>query len=585
MQIGALFKGRKLVVGLLAAAAIALGGYVALRRPDRVAMEQYVPADSLGFVEVNSIPDLIDGMTGTRAWRELAPLLGVSSQWRQVGSITSLIGRSGLGPDEAVLAGRAQCAVVVTGVETQAKRTEEGPLVHLRPKVALIIETHLSESSTATLVRERSSIVAERIFGAGVGQSTQSYDGRELRVFGPADSDRRFVVGSARSVLILGNGEGPVKQCLDVIAGRTPSLSGSPPLRLARESLAGDAAVFAFATPGGLRQMIELSPIVMEGGASAETVGAAVSLLEHLASQASDGLAYSLEFANGGVRERFLWEIRQQVAEGLIEAAPPSKDRNFDLLKAVPRDIEEISLIRAQDPGELPERLLERLASRVDVVIAIALRELVKNFRQEYGLAPSDRIGDALKDAALIDFGDEDSRALLFKVNDRERLRAPLLKYLSAAGKGVQTFSDRGVEVMVSPAGEDRAAAFVDDVLVLGTREQIGRVIGAAPNDGGSLSSDNRLKAALESTPDSASVVTLRLRETRAGGFMLALSKLLRVTDGSPELLDRQDVREVLDRLPRPRSFTELRDSGVYSESESAVGNLGRLAELFDSSS
>jgi hypothetical protein len=63
---------------------------------------------------------------------------------------------------------------------------------------------------------------------------------------------------------------------------------------------------------------------------------------------------------------------------------------------------------------------------------------------------------------------------------------------------------------------------------------------------------------------------------------MLALSRIVRATDGSTEILEREDARAAIGRIPRRRSFTEVRDSGVYIESESAVGIFGRLAGILE---
>src|SRR5438270_10225658 len=92
-------------------AALLVSGFFLLRRPARVSMDRYAPSDSLALVEIDSLTDLVDGMTHTKAWRELGPVLGLSSQLSQVGFVADLIGRSGLGPDEAVVAGRAQFAI------------------------------------------------------------------------------------------------------------------------------------------------------------------------------------------------------------------------------------------------------------------------------------------------------------------------------------------------------------------------------------------------------------------------------------------------------------------------------------------
>src|SRR5512134_2064548 len=149
-------------------AGLVVSAFFVLRRPARVAMERYVPADALAFVEIDSVADLVDGLTRTDAWRELAPVLGLSSQLQQVGLVTDLIGRSGLGPDEAVVAGRAQCALAITGIESDAGETEEGPYLHLKPAFALLIETHTTPETAARLVRERTAIIAQRIYGESV---------------------------------------------------------------------------------------------------------------------------------------------------------------------------------------------------------------------------------------------------------------------------------------------------------------------------------------------------------------------------------------------------------------------------------
>src|SRR5215210_1309469 len=81
-----------LVVGLIAAA------YFVLRRPQRVLMERYVPATALAFIEIDNLPDLLDGLTETKAWSEIAPALGLSSQLKQLGFTSDLIGRTGVGP-------------------------------------------------------------------------------------------------------------------------------------------------------------------------------------------------------------------------------------------------------------------------------------------------------------------------------------------------------------------------------------------------------------------------------------------------------------------------------------------------------
>ncbi|HMG36944.1 MAG TPA: hypothetical protein VKM94_23640 [Blastocatellia bacterium] len=572
-------KKTVIAAAAIATAAIAATAYIALRRPPLVPMERYIPAQALAYLQVDSLADVTRGLTGTIAWREIAPLLGISSQWQQAASAAELIGNTGLGPDEAVLVARAQCAVVVTDLEVDSGSTEEGPFVHLTPRASLVIETHFSPERAARLVRERAPLIASRLFG-DINQTTESYKGQDFIVLTGRTPRQVLVAASIGSVVILANGYQPARVCADSIAGRTPTLSNDSSVQTARSSVARDSSVFAFVTRAGLQKLVQLAPIMLGRETSAESVGAAVSLLEHLAEQAADGVSYSAEFVEGGVREKYLWSLERQVAEGIAEAAKASRDRPLDLLAMVPDSVPEVTLVNIDGLGALPERLLEQLAPRVDVVIALALRELVISLRKEYGLTGSQKLDDAIgSELVLIDFGDGESRAMLFRVLDRSKLDGPLKRYLSKKAGRVSSRTEDGVEILTGDDEEGKAAAFSGEFLILGTQEQIKEVLGpSAHGAGGQGSAVAGIKKVLGSAPATASMVSYRESATAAGDFMLSVSKLLRVTDGSKEILARQEIRDALSRLPRAKVFTEFRDSGIYTESWSPIGRFQLLS-------
>ena len=141
---------RKRAALVVLAPCLVLGSYLALRRYPRVPMERYVPASALGFVEVDSLGDVMSGLTGTLAWRELAPLLGVSSQLGQIGLITDLMGRTGIGPAEAVVIGRGQYAVVITGLDAESNSADDRLNINLRPRFCLVLETHAKPETASS---------------------------------------------------------------------------------------------------------------------------------------------------------------------------------------------------------------------------------------------------------------------------------------------------------------------------------------------------------------------------------------------------------------------------------------------------
>lgn len=567
-------------VSAILLAILSVGGFLFLRRPPRVEMERYVPASALGFLEIDSVSDLADGLTSTTAWRELAPVLGLSSQIKQVGFLADLMGRTGLGPDEAVLLGRAQCAVVLTGIESQTGETEDGPYIHVRPAFALVIESHLSPQAATRLVRERSPIIAQRIYGEAIEGERVDYDGAELLVFRGPGSGHQLIASCTGSVMLIANQVDAMKSCLDVLAGRSATLADDAMLKQMRPEVDHNAAVFGFVTASGIRKLLEIWPALLAGRSEHETLTSFTDLLQHISEQAATGLLYASEFKNGAVSEKYLTLLEPGVGEALAQPLKSASTARLPLLAFVPRSIERLSLINVKRPGDLPERVLKQLSPHLDLVAGVALREFVINFRKQYGLESTDSIGDFVGDEiALINFGDEAPSAMMMPVTDKERLLPAVLKYLKHKGNSVTTETANAGEIMVSNGDDRLAAAFLGDNLVLGTREQIAQLMETRSRAEG-VDADERLRNILASRPEGASVVSYRPKADDAPLLLLAISKLTRVTDGSRELLEREAARRAIDRLPRSVSFVEFRDYGVYVEARSAVGSFTLIGSL-----
>lgn len=566
-----------MIVGLIVA------GFFAMRRPAKVAMARYAPASALGFLEINSLGDLVDGLTSTKAWTELAPVLGLSSQLKQVGLVTDLMGRTGLGPDEAVLAGRAQCAVVITGIESRTGETEESAYIHLKPDFALIIETHAKPETAARLAHDRARFIAERIFGNATAESPEIHNGAELLIFRGPEPKSRLVVSSVGSVVLVGNQTEAVKSCLDVIAGRSASMSDDPTLNTNRAEVDAGAAVFAYLTPAGINKLLEMSPLLIANSqADAETLGSFSDLLTHLSQQTFDGILYSSRF-DSGVTEKYLIALHPQVAGALIEPLKPASGAAFEALALAPRSVESLALLRVEGAGELPERVLRHLSPHFDVVAGVALREFVISFRKQYGLDPSDSIAGAVGDEiAVVNFADDQPRALIIRVKDKPRVLPLVSKYLERKGSAVANEKSEGVDIMFSLGDDRRAAAFAGDYLILGTRDQISKLIETNTKRDG-IDGDPRLRQILMTTPATSPILTYRPRASQAAKLMLGISKLMRVTDGSGELLERDSAKGALDRLPPSTSFTEFRSSGILIQTHSAAGNFGSLGSLIGS--
>src|SRR5258706_4102625 len=82
-------------------------------QPVPVDMAANVPADSLVYLEAESLPDIAAALTETDEWKRIAPHTGIPPTRKQNDWLTYLIRTTGIGPTINVIATRAQIALVL----------------------------------------------------------------------------------------------------------------------------------------------------------------------------------------------------------------------------------------------------------------------------------------------------------------------------------------------------------------------------------------------------------------------------------------------------------------------------------------
>ncbi|HKV42037.1 MAG TPA: hypothetical protein VJX67_22725 [Blastocatellia bacterium] len=573
-------KATLLVLALLVPA-LGIAGYFVLRRPAKDRMERYIPGTCLAFLEIDDLGGLLQGLTSTTAWRQLAPAFGISSQLKEAGFAADLMGRTGLGPEEAVVAGRGQYALVLTGVDVDSGSTGDGPYIHFHPHFTLIIETHSKPEVAAHLVSDRAGLLADRIYGMSARVEDVRYFEGSLKVFHGPEPGHQLVAAASSGFVLIGNDTGSVESCLDTLTGRTGSMAGDATLKRFRPEVDQGSQVFAYITAAGVAKLAEIGPAVIASRLTAdpEQIGAVASLVEHLSDQVISGFLYSAGFESGEVVDRYLTVLSPPVAGELRDVIEPASDRTgLGTLRLVPSSAEDFMIFAIRNAGDLPERGLRNLAPRLDLAAGIALREVVAGYRKRIGLTGEDSLSDAVGDeVTLVRFDESQPMVVIMAVREQARLIPYLARYLGFGGSTITGLDYKGVTVETSSNKDGRAASFVGGYLVLGTQQEIEKVIDAF-NGNGSEANDSRVVDSLGRHSGTAPITSCRIAAEGAVETMLTISKLTRTTDGSPELLKQDQVREAAGKLPASISITEFRDSGPYTETRSAVGNFSLMA-------
>src|SRR6185437_5489976 len=135
-------KRLRLVLGLVLLAVLLVAAWLWFNVPGKVDLAEYAPADSMLYVEFNSLADVAHAIQYTDVWKAAAPI--THSQPGTENRLLTAASRAGVGPIESVLFARTQVALVVLGLNT----IEQDDTLKVRPEIALIAETHTTKWRT-----------------------------------------------------------------------------------------------------------------------------------------------------------------------------------------------------------------------------------------------------------------------------------------------------------------------------------------------------------------------------------------------------------------------------------------------------
>ena len=223
-------------------------------------MAIYAPATSLLYLESNRPLAVVDAIVGTDAWKIVDKASGTQSGAQPNRWLQSFIAWTGIGPIKSVILARSQLAVVVTDLGT----TEDGETLRVKPEGAVLIETHTAERRIRPPVEEALKRLAEMTYGKPTSRRT-TIDGVEFIEWIAPEGSRQIVATIVGSLVIVGNSEQAVRNCLAVSLRRSRSLKEDPELERMRLQLAGDRALtFGYVPSGNSGRLLSVGvPLIL----------------------------------------------------------------------------------------------------------------------------------------------------------------------------------------------------------------------------------------------------------------------------------------------------------------------------------
>ena len=324
------------------------GAWLFWQRFTPVAMDTYVPETALGYIEVNDLPRLLNQFAATDAWQQLAPLYGVQNKLQYAGWANWLGRWTGIGTKESLLVARGQFALVVSGIEVRGDE--------VKPRLALLIETHGSAATVKALMAARLPELAQRVFKSAVPESSE-YSGVPITIYRAPNTDRQILSASVGSTWLIANDAATLQACLDVRQGRIGAVTKNPLLAQAKAEVDRDGAVFAFISNAGAARLSQFFTHLLIGKSLAGTplAGMPEGIVAEISEGTVEAMAYSASFAKGGVLDRYAIVCKPEVTSSLQEAIRVPKDvvpEQSEGVKLVPATAQDVTLVNVADPGQ-----------------------------------------------------------------------------------------------------------------------------------------------------------------------------------------------------------------------------------------
>jgi hypothetical protein len=545
-----------ILVGLLLIVAVAALWW---NRPTKADMADYVPADSLVYIEINSIPDIANAIQNSDAWKAASPVIGLANHSDNPSNLFA--SRLGLGPIQAVLASRAQIALVIVGVST----SEKEDLLRVKPEVALVVETHTAKWRMKSAVTDDIRRLADFAYGTSV--CIERSNGIDYVECTDAKGDRKIIGAIDSSVVIIGNSEKAVENCLAVRHGQRPSLHSDAEMLRLRASLRSNSSLsFGYVSQTNAAKLVSLAGPMLIGKAPGD------SQLERLLSDSAGkilrGVAWTTGPQAGLIEDHYQISLDSNVIRQL-EPAFQNSDLNENYWKLIPNSFRSVTIYGSNSPQAAWSSLNSAVAIKLDAVSSVIFSSLLKSGLSGYGIEdPHNLIGALGTPVITLRPTLGEGSLLLAPVRDEEVLRRELSNALLRDGKG-QILNG----IQSEPVREKEFTALViNGFVILGKTENVLVYLAQLKND--EVITPERLETLRRLTRKNSAVTTYTNDRNSLLGTIAALSRF-----GGRTLTD-DELTSLTDRFAKVEvSCTEstLNSNGIERRTLSAFGQFGSL--------
>lgn len=573
-----MFKFRRLGI-LVLSLLLLFAVWIWWNHPRKVEMAAYIPADSVAYFEANDLPALLKGMSETNAWQTLASPAGIRSDLGTIGWLSKISFWTGIGTAESVVFSRAQIAVAVTGIGG----TENSEAVQIRPRYAVVIESHSSESRISSVIENRIGNFAQRAY-TNPKIERKELNGAKWTIWNAPSGDRKIIAAITGSVAIIGNDDEAVLKCLAVRRGEAPNIENNAELQAMRLRLSNkDTAAFGFITSKGAATLFQTLGIIYAAQSTNDprALSIAASMLPQLSAKLAGTIGWNAKFSNGGVEDTYLISTWNEVSSKLITSLQPAPNLTLKAAELLPADTYSLTRYNLNNPPEAWHGFGNALALPLDVVSANAVPLVLNAALRSYGIEDAENFFQAVgPDLYTIRIDESGNRTVvLVQVKDGNALKSIVYQKLGTQTPVTEKINENTILISTDP--KRGAAAFVNGYLFLGDTENVRRCVQAyAKQESFDKSIRFQKSNPLVVNSSSATVTTLWDDSSYTRTFITLLSTFRFAREKNPNAAEFENA---IKQLPYSVTETRIVEGGIERKTNSSFGMFGNLAVQYSS--
>lgn len=573
-----MFTIRKFLIALLSLFVL-LSVWVWWNHPRKVDMANYAPADSIAYFEVNNLPAILEGLTETTAWRTLAPPAGLKSDFGQFGWLSKISAWTGIGSAETVIFSRAQIAIAVLGV-TDAENQQT---VKIKPRYAVVIESHSSESRLMSVIENRIGSFAKRAY-INPQIDRKELNGAKWLIWNAPSGNRKIIAAIKGSVAILGNDEEAVLKCLAVQRSETASIAANQELQAIRlRSEVDDSVAFGFVTSKGTAKLFQLLALnyVAQNTDNVRELSVAASFLPQITTRLSGPIGWSARFTKGEVEDTYLFSAPKEISSRLAENIQPSSNNFLKTTELLPSETYSFTRYNVNDPAVALRSVVTSLSMSLDAVSASAIPVILNAAFRFYGIEDTEKFFNAIGQDIVTARLDEDgnSTVVIVSVKDEAALQTIVHQKLGTQNPKAERINE--TTILISPEQKRGAASFVNGYLILGSTESVRKCL-LSVSKGDTLQKNLQFKntASLTTNSHTASAITFTDDDSSTRSLVTLFNTFSFSREKQPDIAQLEKSMKEL-----PYSITETRfiEAGIERKTFSAFGQFGNLAIQYGS--